>query len=351
MALLPEPIHTTVNLIYAAYEEDAEDGFRPHLGASLIGHECTRYLWMMFRWCEPSKFPGRMLRLFETGNREEPRLIENLRRIGVEVHDRDVDGNQWRVSAVGGHFGGSLDGMADNLPEAPRTRHVLEFKTSGDSAFKQMKKDRVQKSKPRHYAQMQIYMGLTGNHRAMYLMVNKNTDEIYQERIEFDDAYFMRLLARAESIIDAAEPPPRCSNDPSWYICKQCDMSALCHGDQVPVVNCRTCAHSTPELDGNGRWTCAKHIVDIPVEQQRGSWACHRHIPQMLENTAQLIEVVDIGGEESVVYQTKDGSKFANGPGPIGYTSQEIRDVTDKLALADANLHELRALTGAGVVA
>ena len=109
MAKIPDPIHTTTALIYTAYENDAEDGNRPHLGASLIGHQCERYLWNVFRWVDTKKFPGRLLRLFETGQLEEQRVARNLRRIGVDLHTETPDGKQWRVSDFGGHFGGSLD--------------------------------------------------------------------------------------------------------------------------------------------------------------------------------------------------------------------------------------------------
>src|SRR5688572_4793950 len=64
--------------------------FRWHLGASIIGHECSRYLWFSFRWCardegEATKRDanshanlGRKLRLFNRGHREEARFIEYL---------------------------------------------------------------------------------------------------------------------------------------------------------------------------------------------------------------------------------------------------------------------------------
>ena len=40
MAELPSITSPTREAIFAAYEADAGDGFRAHLGASLIGKEC-----------------------------------------------------------------------------------------------------------------------------------------------------------------------------------------------------------------------------------------------------------------------------------------------------------------------
>ena len=129
----------TRDAIFAAYEADADDGFRQHLGASLIGKSCERALWYDFRWATPARFPGRMLRLFETGQLEEARLVRNLRRIGATVLEVDPEtGRQWRVEAHGGHFGGSLDGVALGLLEAPKTWHVLEFKTHSAKSFREL---------------------------------------------------------------------------------------------------------------------------------------------------------------------------------------------------------------------
>jgi len=53
-----------------------DGGHRSHLGASLIGRECKRYLWYVFRWCLHEKTTGRQQRLFNHGHREEARFIE-----------------------------------------------------------------------------------------------------------------------------------------------------------------------------------------------------------------------------------------------------------------------------------
>jgi hypothetical protein len=335
MAALPEPIHSTVNLIYQAYENDADDGNRPHLGASLIGRPCERQLWYTFRWVDSKKFSGRMLRLFETGQLAEARFTANLRRIGVQVHDVTPDGKQWRVTDLGGHFGGSMDGAAVGLPEAPKTWHVLEYKTHGDKSFTELVKKTVQAAKPEHYAQMQVYMGYTGMERALYMAVNKNTDELYAERVDFDPVEFAKLKARAERVIRAAEPPLRVSNDPSWFVCKMCDFHEHCHGEAAPAVNCRTCAHSTPEMNGDATWSCAARSGfngEIPADVQRTGCFAHRYIPILLEKFATQKDYVN----GDVVYTTPTGD-FANGdPANGALASQEIRDCQQKAMLGDA---------------
>jgi hypothetical protein len=190
MAELPIKLCPTREAIFSAYEADSGDGFRSHLGASLIGKHCERALFYDFRWVTRAKHEGRLLRLFETGQLEESRLVLNLRRVGATVLEVDPDtGRQFRVQAHGGHFGGSLDGVAINLLEAPKTWHVLEFKTHSNKSFNELVAKTVRESKPQHFAQMQIYMHLMGMARAMYMAVNKDNDDLYIERVEVDTEY------------------------------------------------------------------------------------------------------------------------------------------------------------------
>lgn len=299
MAELPDVSNPTREAIFAAYEADANEGFRTHLGASLIGKECERALWYDFRWTTKAKFTGRVLRLFETGNREEDRLVRNLRRTGATVMEVDPQtGRQFRVEAHGGHFGGSLDGVAIDLIEAPKTWHVVEFKTHAQKSFTDLVAKKVRQSKPQHYAQMQVYMLLSEISRAMYLGVNKNTDDLYVERIELDKAFACALLEKAARIIFAPNPPARISEDPAWYQCRMCDHASVCQGQRSAEVNCRTCMHATPV---EGGWHCARHDKALSGADQRAACDKHLYLPSLIPG-----EQVD-AGEDWVDYEFSTG--------------------------------------------
>ena len=75
-----------------------DEGFRSHLGASLIGGECSREIWYGFRWVKKPKFSGRILRLFNRGHLEEARFIAMLLTIGCQVWQQDGHGKQYRIS-------------------------------------------------------------------------------------------------------------------------------------------------------------------------------------------------------------------------------------------------------------
>ena len=101
------------------------------------------------------------------------------------------------------------------MPEAPRTWHVIELKTHNARSFAELRTHGVQKAKPEHWAQMQVYMHLTGLTRALYLAVCKDTDALYAERVRIDHAEAERLIERAGRIIFATRPPARISEDPT----------------------------------------------------------------------------------------------------------------------------------------
>lgn len=248
-------------------EEFAEDP-RTHLGASIIGHDCQAYGWNTFRWLKFEAFEGRMLRLFNRGHEEERRFVRWLEGIGFEVRETDPDTRkQYRISGARGHFGGSLDAMA----KAP-LRYQLpdwliflgEFKTHNRKSFLKLKKEGVVKSKPQHFRQMNSY-GRAWNFKfGLYCAVNKDDDELYFEIVPLDYSQADNLFRKAESIIFSQRRPPKIAQTKEFMTCKYCDFAGLCHGDEVPTKNCRSCRHASP-ID-NAEWYCEVHSpVDGPI--------------------------------------------------------------------------------------
>jgi hypothetical protein len=312
MVALPPVTPRTVDAIYTAIEADHTEVERGYLGASSIGDPCERKLWYAFRWATPpEKFSGRMLRLFATGHVQEARLVEDLRRAGILVYDRDGE-KQIGVTAVGGHFRGHLDGIAERVPEAPKALHVLECKTHSAKSFKELTAMGVAAAKPMHMAQMQVYMHLRDINRALYLAVCKDDEQIYVERVHYDAAMAIALIAKAERIITANSPPPRLHDDieakVAWE-CRYCSMRGVCHDGEMPRTNCRTCLHSEPIMGGDGDWWCARHHRHIDADQQRAGCPNHLHLPGLIPG-----KQIDASEEEEwVEYRMRDGSIWRDG--------------------------------------
>lgn len=332
MAQIPEPMHQTAGLI-DAYHESQQSPPRGHLGCSLLGHHCDRWLWLSFRWAVVEPFPGRVLRLFRRGHNEERTIIADLRAIGVDIRDT-FNGRQRKVD-FGAHVSGSIDGIIEKgLPEAPKSRHIAEFKTHSKKSFDDLVKNGVEKAKWQHYVQMQVYMHGTDIKKGVYIAVCKDDDRLHVERVEYKKEVAEKAIERGRKITLAERMPPPISTDPTWYQCKFCPAHSFCH-EKAPtkLANCRTCAHATAMPDST--WRCERHNADgIPEDFQREG--CDDHVLH-----PDLVPWQFEGSEDGLhVTWDIDGRKILNGPN--GYKSREI--VANPGAVGTAAVEEIKAI-------
>jgi hypothetical protein len=245
---------------------------RNHLGASEIGHPCAAKAWGKFRWLKLEQHSGRMRRLFERGHLEESRFVAILRGIGFEVHEVDSEGNQFRISGSQGHFGGSLDGISKAPARYEIPDDIIlpdEFKTHSEKSFTKLagSKDKatgerkfvtgthgVRISKPVHFSQMSSYARAYGYRYALYVAVNKDTDELYFEIVVTDWSHADDLFRKADSVIFSQEQPPKIAQVETFFECKYCHLSRICFHGEMPEKNCRSCSFAVP-IEG-GQWHC-----------------------------------------------------------------------------------------------
>jgi hypothetical protein len=281
----------TLAAVNQAIEAGQEDGFRNHLGASVIGKKCARESWYKYRWGIREHFNGQQLRLFDTGNVYEPRFVAWLRAAGLTVWPHDPKASakagkpvQWRVSAYDGHFGGSLDGIGTGSPDLPpNTFFSISFKTHNEKSFEKLVEMGVMGSKWEHFIQEQVYMHLLppawGIKICLYVAANKNTDQLHFEWINYDPEVAKTTEIRAGNVIYSNEPLPRIANSPGAYACKFCVFNRLCHfGDVTPDRNCRTCSFARPA--GNGVWACGLRHVELDQAAQKADCGSYQVNPK-----------------------------------------------------------------------
>lgn len=334
MTTIPEPEHSIQSLI-DKYHESTKENPREHLGCSLLGYECDRYIWLSFRWAVITKFSGRMLRLFRRGQNEETTIIKDLENIGIKFK-RLENGKQHTVN-FGSHVSGSMDGIIlSGVPGSPTKKHIAEFKTHSLKSFKELSEKGVEKAKFNHFIQVQLYMHGSGIDRALYVGVCKDNDELHIERIKYNKEIAEKYLERGKRIALSDEVPSRLSESPSWYKCKMCDAYEFCHVTKTTKeINCRTCAFST--ANEKSEFICEKFKDSIPVNFQMTG--CHSHVlhPHLIQ-----FEQIDVINDFTSVLLI-DGKKVLNGePSDNVFSSKEI--IANPMACAnpDNTIKELR---------
>jgi hypothetical protein len=103
--------------------------------------------------------------------------------------------------------------------------------------------------------------------KALFVVVNKNTSELHTEIVEYDKVYAGLQTERIENLIASdAYPDPH----KDWS-CRFCDHRAVCEGEVLPEIDCRTCAHVSVK---DGKFICP-----------HGDSPCDRHVfhPQIME--------------------------------------------------------------------
>lgn len=270
VAIPPRPEQIVIERIYAAIvkEKTQPDIYLGRLGASFIGEECVRQIWLDWRGFAREQHEGRMLRLFETGHLQEERIIADLRRAGFSVWDRDEQtGKQFEFSDATGHFVTKTDGILKGMPESEKTAHLLEVKTHNKNSFSGIVKKGIKEGKPGHYAQIQITMAVAKLTRALYVAVCKDDEQFYVERVKEDKEEQKRLLGKIEKLTEARLRPAGISDDGTAFGCKFCGMKAVCTKQAEPLRHCRTCAMCTPGAEG--KWVCELNRETLSIDKQR----------------------------------------------------------------------------------
>lgn len=279
------------------------------LGASWIGHECERHIWLKFRHAGTEQFEPVTLKRFEDGHRTEDLVIARLKAVeGLEWYDRDDNGQQFGFSDFGGHFKGFYDGVVRGLIQAPKTWHVGEVKASEKwdgltkAKAKMGEKSALLGWNPGYYAQAQLYMHYECVDRHYTVAASPGGRFWDSCRTDADPVAAMKLKAKAERIIFSDEAPPRIG-DATNFACRWCHFAPICHEQALPDRECRSCLHSTALREGG--WSCA-------LGHEFGT-ACsdHRWLPSML-NAVQ----VDVVNGADIVYQWRSNGEGWVDDGP-----------------------------------
>ncbi|PFX11361.1 hypothetical protein AWC38_SpisGene24952 [Stylophora pistillata] len=176
---------------------------RKHLGPSQIGHGCERKLWLDLHKSENRdrvSYGYQQHDLFERGHWEEERVLSYLKRTGFWI-----DQTQVPVQSCHPDFKGTMDARIIDLRTGET--YVLEIKTMKQEHFKRLMKKGCQETQFGYWVQCQCYMGMSNIPQTLFVVRNKNTEELYEEIIPFDAKLYDLLLQKFKRIQESKGPP------------------------------------------------------------------------------------------------------------------------------------------------
>ena len=199
---------------------EKREGPRTYLGASSLGTECDRQLWLSFFHPKPVDNP-QTLRKFKVGHYLEPMMVDLLKKAGFNVHEVDENGEQF------GFEDGQIAGHCDGFIEIDGEWLLLEFKTANKFNFNTFKKEGFEDNN-KYRVQVQIYMHKFGLKRCLAFVMNKDDQEIYLEIIDYDKKVAEYYLKRGHEILESETTPERKYTTKMNFNCKMCSYYKEC---------------------------------------------------------------------------------------------------------------------------
>ena len=210
-------------VVEAWYEANREH--RTFLGLSEIGNECGRVLWYTHNGYGQKPIDGRILRLFKLGDNIEQQVIIDLITAGYKIWhcQREVNFEYDDLKLLG-HIDGKISGLIESSKP-----HILEIKSSSNKRFQALKKlSSYERWDKKYKCQLHVYMLGSKLKNALVWVENKDTSEVYTERVKLDRKYAMFMLKRAFDIMKSKRPPERKCPRPDWYEAKWCKFYDVC---------------------------------------------------------------------------------------------------------------------------
>lgn len=233
----------------------AAEPVRTYLGASAIGDPCERklqYSYMRVPIDPGRELTARALRIFATGHAAEDVTAAAMEAgaPGGEGMFRDItakwmtdagfklerflpNGKQIGFTAMGKKFGGHIDGKITGGPAIAGLHYPCgwEHKALNTKNWSKIKKHGLKESSPVYYGQIQIYEGYLEIDQFIFTALNKNTQELHHEIINFVPRDAQALSDKAVRIIQHAETEQllgRVAPNSDYYLCKFCDWQKRC---------------------------------------------------------------------------------------------------------------------------
>ncbi len=153
----------------------------------LMSLSCGRALWFGVNGVPPRASSGLLARTAEQNRLTRRVMLRDLRRAGFKI--------EW----VGALDCGRIHGLT-------RRPHLLELVAAPEALFSRLRKFGLGAAIDLEIA-MQCRLGLAQMERGLFVAENKNTQELYFEKVCFDEEIFAQVRGRVMEAARLSEPP------------------------------------------------------------------------------------------------------------------------------------------------
>lgn len=197
---------------------------RNYLGTSSLGESCDRALWYSYHTPKQTDDP-QTLRKFNVGHALEPVVLKWLQDAGLQVWTSDSNGNQFGFED--GIIQGHIDAVIRGIPGDEDTAYLGEVKTANQFNFKAFVKEGIGHNE-KYLVQVHVYMHKMKLKKCLFIVVNKDSQELYFEVINYDEFVAATALQRGFTIAESSEVPDRKYATKSYFRCKMCTYYKEC---------------------------------------------------------------------------------------------------------------------------
>lgn len=187
--------------------------------------KCPRSIFFKFKQAPAREIEAERLRLFEYGNYVHQLILRPLFSLRL-VRATEIDISPQEI----------ITGRADAIISLEGEPYVLDIKSiSGRMNLEKMKEPKLEDC-----YQIQLYLHYFGIKKGILLYLNKDTQEIKEFPITYNNELVKKLLDNFEKLKSKIESniiPPRLISFPDSWQCRYCEFREICEIAGASEVN------------------------------------------------------------------------------------------------------------------
>ncbi len=203
-------------LIDKFYLDRQKDKQQHHFYITDAG-KCPRAIFFKFKKAPREEMEAKVLRMFDHGDYIHQLIMKPL----FAIKEVRVIGSEINIPPQE-----LISGRADAIISDGKDLYVLDIKSMNSVVFKNLTA-----AKPENLDQIQLYMHYFKVPKGILLYVNKDTQELKEFLVHYDEGWARKLLAELTDLktkIDSDIIPPRIPTWPDDWQCQYCQFKEIC---------------------------------------------------------------------------------------------------------------------------